>query len=499
MNDDHQAIADDVRQVLTPYSTPGPQGAEAGSGAQRPSAGCGSDETDRRTAAAAHATVHDHSSPAESSAGADAEEGREADEPPTTPTRPSYQVQFDLYAMATPGPGSGNPSTAGPAWRSSTTAEAAQPGPTVLTRAMQSPEDSSPAAGAAAGLPVQRDGLDRGTEVGVGISISVAPAEHQPPNRLAALIAAPPATRGDSLARTPKTEADYEVRVRHLYRRSTRSRTTDPQQPAVVSPLDVVNDYIESAINHSEASWRLYRAAMLWHLANHKSEAPEYETAFQVLARTRKAPGSRAQLPADRRAYARKKAIPEDDLAKLLNVLSSMNRTMNWGSRTQFWLLAGLASGARPGEWPGASWLDESQETLCVPNTKLKRTVPIYKVVDAGQTIHEVEEFHPERLTPGPESDDSRRIRNVPIDPSDRIYVQLHLASLNDFMSKRQGDPKDAFFRYYDACRKAIREASLRAFKGKKLYSLYVMRSQFAANKKAMTGLKDVAHLMGHE
>lgn len=316
--------------------------------------------------------------------------------------------------------------------------------------------------------------------------------------------------KGNSLARSARTEKMYAERVRQLYKRSTANRTTDPQQPANVSPLDVTNDLIAAAETKSPASWNLYRAALLWHLAINRNSASVFQDAYVSLAATRQLGRNAGRTaargtPGRTKTQLNKKGIPEDDLNQLIDVLGGMNRTTNWGSRTQFWLLAGLASGARPGEWFGASWLDDSKQTLCIPNGKRKRTTPIFKLVPEGKTIHDVEADRPELLTPGTEFDDTKRIRNVPIDPAERIYVSLHLGALNDYLDKSSPAApssevrQERFVSYYNLCRKVLRKACIQAFNGKKSYSLYVMRSQFTANKKAEMPLKDVAELLGHE
>ena len=298
-----------------------------------------------------------------------------------------------------------------------------------------------------------------------------------------------------SRARSPKTEKQYEVRVRMIWRNSVEFRSTDPQQPVVVTPLEVTQDFIASRAHRSENTWALYRSALLWHLFQRRRENNSYEESYYLLsgAKALTAPGAKTKKP-------QKKTISEDHLNQVIDTLGGMNRHVNWGSRTQFWVQAGIGSGLRPGEWFGASWLDETQTVLCIPNGKRKTTVPIFSIVAPGQTIHDVEANNPELLKPGSASDETKRIRNVEIDSRDKIWVNLHMGALNAYLDKVPEDErKNRFINYYNMCRKVLYLACLRTFDGKKQYPLYCMRSQYAANMKAEMPLADVSARMGHE
>ena len=273
----------------------------------------------------------------------------------------------------------------------------------------------------------------------------------------------------------------------------------------MLSPVDVTSDLIEARGGYSASSWVLYRAALLWHLASHRATADVFAAAFRMLAASPntidKEGGElrRARDGVPTGKSTRKKSIPVAHFERLLRQLNKMNRTTNWGTSTSYWLLAGLATGARPGEWRDASWLDDSETVLCIPNSKRKMAASAFTMLRAGETIHDLEANHPERLVAGPALDDRDRIRNVPIEPSDRIHVSLHLSALNDYLDGKPGTSREKrFVSYYNMCRKILRDACRRAFNERRSYSLYVMRSQFAANMKAKLPLDEVAALMGH-
>ena len=87
------------------------------------------------------------------------------------------------------------------------------------------------------------DTNDETSPADTGISIGKA----HPSRRSQLATAVGPMTE-PSRARSRKTEAAYAARVQHLYRRSLAKRTTDPQMPANVTPLEVVQDFMLAAV-----------------------------------------------------------------------------------------------------------------------------------------------------------------------------------------------------------------------------------------------------------
>lgn len=308
--------------------------------------------------------------------------------------------------------------------------------------------------------------------------------------------------------RAPGTEIDYANRVGHLYRASIQARTQDPTLPANVSPETVVADLIKSTFGpqptRSHASWNLYRAALLWHLSTKRADGEAYQRAYAMLAATKRPPGKRAGAAADDSTRARqqkpRRSIPEQDLSLLLDTLVTMNRSACWGARTQYWLRAGLATGVRINEWAGTSWADTHRQALLVPNSKRKLAAPAFhQPLADGQTVHDL------ALEGRAKDADPTRpsMRVVPVDVHDRMFVDLHIQSLHAFIVKQGAassvDAASAFRKYYDNCRKTLHAACQRAFRGRRSYSLRVMRGQFAANAKSENPLSAVSELMGHE
>lgn len=312
--------------------------------------------------------------------------------------------------------------------------------------------------------------------------------------------------------RTAETEAAYATRVRQLYNAAALRRGVSKDLAQTLPPGEVVQDLIETGPQRSLASWRLYRSALLWHLAQHRRHAPEYQAAYDRLVATKVEPASRDVGRA--KARQGKNTIPEKDLKQLLNTLAAnamRSRTRqgaNWAERTQYWLHASLATGLRPNEWETAHWANEGREVLMAPNSKAKVAEPAFHRVEPGRSVYD-DEFPPsaagseEGSLPGSGEDTVATapaagapvdpeitFRAIPVPEEARDWVSLHLDSIRD-------SGVDFSF-YYERCRQALWRACKIAFKGRVLYSLYTMRSQFSANAKASMPLEDVGALMGH-
>lgn len=302
---------------------------------------------------------------------------------------------------------------------------------------------------------------------------------------------------GPSTARTRETEFQYLDRVHKFIRDAKAKRAPDPETDVIITPMDLVDDLFEKADSLAANSWKTYRSALLWYLAVKRKVAPAYEEAY-----TRVAAAATKPAPAPTRERSTRKppkSISEAHFTTLVAQLSTMNRHSGWGTRTQYWLHAAIATGARPQEWVGAGWAEPGSGLLRLNNAKRKIAKPS-QLGGTGKTIHDVESATPELIDPGLLLDPERDFRTVPIDAKDRLWVGQHLSALAAYTATRpELSALKAYKAYYNVCRSVLTDACHRAFAGKRLYSLYVMRSQFASNKKAVLPLDEVAALMGHE
>lgn len=161
------------------------------------------------------------------------------------------------------------------------------------------------------------------------------------------------------------------------------------------------------------------------------------------------------------RTFARKKF---DRLIAELNKRAAPSEDVELRRRPtelMLWLLAGLASGLRPVEWETAQWHDMTKGELRVITAKRKTGTSTLPTI-FGMPPPAVKE------------------RIVVIDPDDRIWVMQHMASVKRHLAT--GAPFSAYYNnnrvyLWSVCRELFGDA-------KPAITLYMMRGQFAANRK---------------
>ncbi|CAN7778518.1 hypothetical protein LJR290_007956 [Variovorax sp. LjRoot290] len=289
-----------------------------------------------------------------------------------------------------------------------------------------------------------------------------------------------------------------------------------------------------------------YRAAIVWALNQPDMDfSAEIREKGLALAREYNPRLGSAQAIQMRRSRASARAIPEQDLGPLLNgLLAARPSLQNWGAKTTAWLNAGIATGARPGEWETAFWLDRDRNILRLPNLKLKkqpffnwRHIPerllnradadLAAMAGADQAnvsaVLEAAERHAELVSRNLAFFDQaeamvdvnnevaienlRRLRAWELRNAGLAWrdvevpyrwvgaVDAHLSSLQQYLAS--GD-EHTFERYFNGCRTALYAACNRAFPDGRKYSLYDTRSTAAANMKATVGPEVAAMVMGH-
>jgi len=297
------------------------------------------------------------------------------------------------------------------------------------------------------------------------------------------------------------TAAQYTKVATRLWRLASIRKAHmngDFEAPALVTPSEVVDYLIARARPQdglpafSQNTWNSYRSALLWELS--KQESAEFAQALKRLEDITVWPrrhGDQAVEGAEAlAANNRKRGIPKADLARLVDHLGQMNRHRGWGARVQWWLEAAIATGLRPGEWEFTRWADSSHTLLLAPTYKAKADTPaamrrglkksdLATTPAAAQLLHET----PTRLS----------MRAIPVDPSDKIYVQQHLQSIEQ--AAEEGVP---FKAYHEYCRQTLWRACKQLWGNQKAYALYQARHQFSANSRGKLSRQDLAAVMGH-
>lgn len=278
-----------------------------------------------------------------------------------------------------------------------------------------------------------------------------------------------------------KTKATYLAYFKAIRKKLIASNPLEFERRDV-SPTDLV-DYLLGIIHTLRPrTFISYRAALIYWL-NQQPQTAEVHHA--ILALNVALPrygfkglreGQQATLYSTR--SQRKRTFRKKDFQKLIAELnaratSSTRKVAVSAANLMFWLQAGLATGLRPIEWEKAYWHDKSKGVLFVHTAKSKSDAsPLESARDA--------------YNPNP------RTRLVKVDPESIFWVEQHLERVKNHL--RAGLP---FKSYYDNCRVYLWGLNKEIFKHN-AFTLYMMRGQFAANKKGAGLLSsEVAELMG--
>lgn len=344
---------------------------------------------------------------------------------------------------------------------------------------------------------------------------------------------------------SPKTATFYR---RTFFTLISRTAALLDLPPDSVSIADLV-EQLSADTTLKVDSKRTYRAALAWALRQPDIEFSQSarEKGLKLIGEFDPREGAEEEIVRKSRVSAR--TIPQEDLGPVLNALLGARVTQQaWATKTTSWLNAGIATGARPGEWESAYWFDRDRRILRLPNAKLKKQAPfrwqhiperllnradadLASMADADRDnislVVAAAKRHSELLArnlaffdeaeAGTDAgnaeaiDTLRRLRAWELHNAGLAWrdievpvrwigaVDAHLTNLQQYLSSepgRHGPP--TFKRYYDGCRTALRTACLEAFPDGRLYSLYDTRSTAAANMQATIGAEAAAAVMGH-
>lgn len=316
-----------------------------------------------------------------------------------------------------------------------------------------------------------------------------------------------------------------------------------------VTPSQIVHD-LDTDPTIAVETKCVYRSAIVWALNQpyiefHEQDLDEGLEAVRNFNPRRSR--SKDDIPGviTRRSRVKGRFIPEADIGPILNGLLSANSSKQaWAAKTTSWLMAGIATGARPGEWETAFWLDRERRILRLPNSKLKKQAPITWAHIPARLLTRAENeliamaeadsanvatvlksaerqarlvarnlaFFDEAeadLDPASEValESLRRLRAWELQNAELAWrdievpwrgvgaVSSHLRTVQEYLS---GGGDNTFKRMYNGCRAALAKACERAFRDGRLYSLYDTRSTASANMQATVGPEVAAMLMGH-
>jgi len=310
----------------------------------------------------------------------------------------------------------------------------------------------------------------------------------------------------------PQTELSYRKSLKTMTRYSEALRREEPDETEAVpvTLTDVVRDFL-ARDDLAPSTSKNYRASLLWHARcvasgpGSESLRKEARSLIPILEEERNEPGRPREADYQQ-------LVAELQRAAIAGSL--------WSSRAGAWLMAGVLTGVRPGEWTSARWSEHNPLDLVVTTGKAKLCEPAFvrKQVSREQAERQGLAF----------GLDTPFERTIPLEREfDQEVVDNHLRYLVSWLTtwkdqqntRRPGRPskkemaaaqavpleqlteaeiEEAYAAYYDGVRSAMRQACLRLWNGEKMYSLYSARGQFSANARAEHGPGRTSELMGH-
>ena len=338
----------------------------------------------------------------------------------------------------------------------------------------------------------------------------------------------------------------YKTLVERITRRTRVYLQEAPEDFILPTPADLIFNWERKFTTSTYNTVNLERSALMWHFMTTKPSGWESGLAALKARIPRRSEflGFTDQVSV-RRSRPPGRMIPEDHLKKLIQYLSTLRVTgESTGQQAQWFILAGIASGARPTEWQSAKWVDEPNGVLRIFTAKIKVRNAWDKIPSMTFTADDLDN-EMEGITGNPTSlngesswyaiDFSRRLsgvnlsieelkelqaarylngvdlfRDVQIEAKYRIYVTNHMQALelttererklqlNWPEEERQTDEEIFARNYYGRIRHCLWRACNSVFKGEEMYSLVDTRSTFSANRKGLVGLHAAAKDLGH-
>lgn len=312
--------------------------------------------------------------------------------------------------------------------------------------------------------------------------------------------------------RTKRTEINYLSRYKSIEKAALKrinyyNQEEEYWEGIYADPKDMVDQLEIYAQTHKTAAVAQYKSAVLFRFNQILKEADQREHSY-MLDQIKRASNVFAQIEGNYSKQdnsTRKRYIPEKDLEKLRSALAIYRKNKLVGVNILAWVDATLITGLRPNEWEDAviEMLDDPENGITSPhlitrNSKRKAAAPAFydleraRAENPGLEIQTV--FDMERLGIHSTIFQRELSRSISLNEDEMGIVQKHI----DYIARSKAEG-ETFQQYYDSCRRLLERVCIEVFKGKKSYSLYSMRHQYAANGKKIFTREELARRMGHD
>ncbi|MEO5337838.1 MAG: hypothetical protein H7841_13250 [Magnetospirillum sp. WYHS-4] len=260
----------------------------------------------------------------------------------------------------------------------------------------------------------------------------------------------------------PETLEQYDRIAQRLREQAARHHGGNGSRQ--LTPQEMVSWMIARKPDWTAATWRLYKAAACHDLAKEDDQASQ-----AALARLKAEPQTGVRKRSTRTSTIKQKSLPPEDLESLVDHLRATHPTES-GKNLVHFLVAGIATGLRPGEWRHASWVpchrDTGQPALIVRNAKHSQG----RGNGFARTLH-LGHFDP--------------------------WLRHRIQSVAE--QAAEAEAAGGFETWKETLRKALYRATRKLWPDRARHiALYSTRHQCAANLKQVFGRSAVAALLGH-
>jgi len=276
----------------------------------------------------------------------------------------------------------------------------------------------------------------------------------------------------------------YQRIVKNLWEFAEAKKSQNGSLPGSESanPIDLVNDLMaRDTLNQNTII--TYAYALRWEFSRNRHIKDFVDAEVEL---TKFISQIKSTIPKEGKREGKRpksgNSIPHEDLELLLNKLTERigGGSSIWAGRAQRWLVSGLATGLRPGEWVTAEWIDEKHSAIRVTTSKVKVAPPGFMRDEKSESNQYVPDI---------------KTREIPVEKdSDRFVIEIHMKTLKWFVHSG----KMSFKQFRDNCGRQIALSCKAIWGNKKKYTLNSGRKQFSANMRATLGLEKTAELMGH-
>lgn len=269
----------------------------------------------------------------------------------------------------------------------------------------------------------------------------------------------------------PVSERTRQLYISYVMTLHRRFRELHPQSHIRdANPLDLVELLLAQASSLRPRTFNSYKVGLLYWLSTFPPHRITEQAVLKLKAECPRdgykghKPGTTATKYSERSIRSRTFSRKNFDRLNL-ELIDRSSRVKDLRSSRRpgellLWLQAGLASGLRPAEWEMAQWQDIQKGELLVQTAKAK----------LAYTLPSIRHLAPPK--------DKTRI--VHIDQDAISLVNEHMLSV-----RRHLDTGAPFEKYYFNNRSYLYQTCIEIFGSTGVrFTLYVMRGQFAANKK---------------